>query len=97
MCDFRTAGRRQLAPCVLAVPTFDSATDVQSSPYALPVSLEIGDRVLIGGHGGLHGDLSSCCLNGFIATEDLPHLHSNIELTRSCGDRKVHFAGKPMS
>src|SRR6202165_2973034 len=41
-----------MAPCVLAGPTCDSADVMyERQPYGLPVSLEIGDRVLIEGTG----------------------------------------------
>jgi ornithine decarboxylase len=41
-----------MAPCVLAGPTCDSADVLYAKePYMLPISLEIGDRVLIEGTG----------------------------------------------
>jgi ornithine decarboxylase len=42
----------ETAPCVLAGPTCDSADVLyEKTPYLLPVSLEIGDKVLIEGTG----------------------------------------------
>jgi ornithine decarboxylase len=55
-----------LAPCVLAGPTCDSADVLyEKQPYALPVSLEIGDKVLIEGTGAYTATYSSVCFNGF--------------------------------
>ncbi len=53
------------APCVLAGPTCDSADVMyEKSPYMLPVSLEIGDRVLIEGTGAYTATYSSVAFNG---------------------------------
>src|SRR3954464_11198753 len=55
-----------LAPCVLAGPTCDSADVLyEKEPYPLPVSLEIGDRVLIEGTGAYTATYSSVAFNGF--------------------------------
>jgi ornithine decarboxylase len=55
-----------LAPCVLAGPTCDSADVMyERQPYGLPVSLEIGDRVLIEGTGAYTATYSSVAFNGF--------------------------------
>jgi ornithine decarboxylase len=56
----------ELAPCVLAGPTCDSADVLyEREPYQLPVSLEIGDKVLIEGTGAYTATYSSVCFNGF--------------------------------
>lgn len=58
--------RDQLAPCVLAGPTCDSADVMyEREPYMLPVSLEIGDKVLIEGTGAYTATYSSVAFNGF--------------------------------
>jgi ornithine decarboxylase len=58
--------RDQMAPCVLAGPTCDSADVLyEREPYMLPVSLEIGDKVLIEGTGAYTATYSSCAFNGF--------------------------------
>ena len=55
-----------MAPCVLAGPTCDSADVLyEKEPYMLPVSLEIGDRVLIEGTGAYTATYSSVAFNGF--------------------------------
>jgi ornithine decarboxylase len=55
-----------LAPCVLAGPTCDSMDVLyEREPYALPISLEIGDKVLIEGAGAYTATYSSVCFNGF--------------------------------
>ena len=55
-----------LAPCVLAGPTCDSADVLyEKQPYPLPVSLEIGDRVLIEGTGAYTSTYSAVAFNGF--------------------------------
>src|SRR6266852_5733386 len=55
-----------LAPCVLAGPTCDSADVMyEKQPYALPVSLEIGDKVLIEGTGAYTATYASVAFNGF--------------------------------
>src|SRR6185295_6883669 len=56
----------KLAPCVLAGPTCDSVDVLyEKNPYPLPVSLEIGDRVLIEGTGAYTATYSSVAFNGF--------------------------------
>jgi ornithine decarboxylase len=55
-----------MAPCVLAGPTCDSADVMyQKQPYPLPVSLEIGDRLLIEGTGAYTSTYSAVAFNGF--------------------------------
>ncbi|HWF95067.1 MAG TPA: type III PLP-dependent enzyme [Xanthobacteraceae bacterium] len=55
-----------MAPCVLAGPTCDSADVMyEKQPYPLPVSLEIGDRLLIEGTGAYTATYSSVAFNGF--------------------------------
>jgi ornithine decarboxylase len=55
-----------MAPCVLAGPTCDSADVLyEKQPYPLPVSLEIGDRVLIEGTGAYTSTYSAVAFNGF--------------------------------
>jgi len=54
------------SPCVLAGPTCDSADVMyEKQPYALPVSLEIGDKLLIEGTGAYTATYSSVAFNGF--------------------------------
>src|SRR6187431_1974966 len=56
----------ELAPCVLAGPTCDSADVMyEKQPYALPISLEIGDRMLIEGTGAYTATYASVAFNGF--------------------------------
>jgi len=58
--------RDELAPCVLAGPTCDSADVLyEKQPYLLPVSLEIGDKVLIEGTGAYTATYSAVAFNGF--------------------------------
>jgi ornithine decarboxylase len=53
-------------PCVLAGPTCDSADVLyEKEPYLLPVSLEIGDRVLIEAAGAYTTTYSAVAFNGF--------------------------------
>jgi ornithine decarboxylase len=55
-----------LAPCVLAGPTCDSVDVLyEREPYLLPVSLSIGDKVLIEGTGAYTATYSSVAFNGF--------------------------------
>ena len=62
----RTSRDGELGPCVLAGPTCDSADVLyEKSPYPLPVSLEIGDQVLIEGTGAYTATYSSVAFNGF--------------------------------
>jgi ornithine decarboxylase len=54
------------SPCVLAGPTCDSADVLyEKTPYPLPVSLEIGDKLLIEGTGAYTATYSSVAFNGF--------------------------------
>jgi ornithine decarboxylase len=56
----------KLGPCVLAGPTCDSADVLyEKKLYALPVSLEIGDKVLIEGTGAYTATYSAIAFNGF--------------------------------
>src|SRR5215204_1995285 len=56
----------ETSPCVLAGPTCDSADVLyEKAPYLLPVSLEIGDKVLIEGTGAYTATYSSVAFNGF--------------------------------
>jgi ornithine decarboxylase len=55
-----------MSPCVLAGPTCDSADVLyEKTPYDLPVSLAIGDEVLIEGTGAYTSTYSSVAFNGF--------------------------------
>src|SRR5436853_1624091 len=55
-----------LAPCVIAGPTCDSADVMyEREPYALPISLEIGDKRLIEGTGAYTATYASVAFNGF--------------------------------
>jgi ornithine decarboxylase len=54
------------APCVLAGPTCDSADVMyEKNPYPLPISLTIGDEVLIEGTGAYTTTYSAVAFNGF--------------------------------
>ncbi|WP_417679785.1 type III PLP-dependent enzyme [Roseibium sp.] len=56
----------QTAPCVLAGPTCDSVDVLyEKTPYELPVSLSIGDKVLIEACGAYTTTYSSVGFNGF--------------------------------
>jgi ornithine decarboxylase len=56
----------ETSPCVLAGPTCDSADVMyEKTPYQLPVSLEIGDKLLIEGTGAYTATYSSVAFNGF--------------------------------
>ncbi len=55
-----------VAPCVIAGPTCDSADVLyERNPYPLPVSLEIGDKLLIEGAGAYTATYSAVAFNGF--------------------------------
>jgi ornithine decarboxylase len=55
-----------VAPCVLAGPTCDSVDVLyEKEPYPLPVSLSIGDKLLIEGTGAYTATYSSVAFNGF--------------------------------
>lgn len=54
-----------MEPCVLAGPTCDSADVLyEKTPYPMPVSLTIGDEVLIEGTGAYTSTYSSVAFNG---------------------------------
>jgi ornithine decarboxylase len=56
----------ETTPCVLAGPTCDSADVLyEKTPYPLPVSLTIGDEVLIEGTGAYTTTYASVAFNGF--------------------------------
>jgi ornithine decarboxylase len=53
-------------PCVIAGPTCDSADVLyEKTPYELPISLAIGDEVLIEGTGAYTQTYSAVAFNGF--------------------------------
>lgn len=53
-------------PCVIAGPTCDSVDVLyEKQPYELPISLEIGDKVLIEGTGAYTSTYSAVAFNGF--------------------------------
>jgi ornithine decarboxylase len=55
-----------MAPCVIAGPTCDSVDVMyEKTPYLLPVSLAIGDKVLIEATGAYTTTYSSVAFNGF--------------------------------
>ena len=55
----------EMTPCVLAGPTCDSADVMyEKMPYPLPVTLEIGDKLLIEGTGAYTSTYSSVAFNG---------------------------------
>ena len=56
----------EMSPCILAGPTCDSADVLyEKQPYLLPVSLEIGDKLLIEGTGAYTATYASVAFNGF--------------------------------
>jgi ornithine decarboxylase len=56
----------ETSPCVLAGPTCDSADVLyEKTPYPLPVSLEIGDKLLIEGTGAYTTTYAAVAFNGF--------------------------------
>jgi ornithine decarboxylase len=56
----------EAGPCVVAGPTCDSVDVLyEKTPYELPVSLEIGDKVLIEGTGAYTTTYASVGFNGF--------------------------------
>src|ERR1700758_294961 len=62
----RTPRDGEAGPCVLAGPTCDSMDVLyEKQPYDLPVSLEIGDKVLIEGTGAYTTTYASVAFNGF--------------------------------
>jgi ornithine decarboxylase len=60
------------APCVLAGPTCDSVDVMyEKLPYDLPISLSIGDKVLIEATGAYTTTYSTNGFNGFAALESV--------------------------
>jgi len=58
--------RDEMAPCVVAGPTCDSVDVLyEKNPYPLPVSLAIGDKVLIEATGAYTATYSSVGFNGY--------------------------------
>jgi ornithine decarboxylase len=56
----------ETAPCVVAGPTCDSADVLyEKTPYHLPLSLSVGDEVLIGAAGAYTTTYASVAFNGF--------------------------------
>ncbi|WP_062014161.1 ornithine/lysine decarboxylase [Aureimonas sp. AU4] len=56
----------RMEPCVLAGPTCDSADVLyEKTPYPLPISLTVGDEVLIEGTGAYTTTYSAVAFNGF--------------------------------
>ncbi|TPW30684.1 ornithine/lysine decarboxylase [Pararhizobium mangrovi] len=56
----------EMEPCIIAGPTCDSADVLyENTPYPLPISLTIGDEVLIGGTGAYTTTYASVAFNGF--------------------------------
>jgi ornithine decarboxylase len=56
----------ETAPCVLAGPTCDSADVLyEKAPYPLPLSLTVGDEILIEGTGAYTTTYSAVAFNGF--------------------------------
>ena len=56
----------EATPCVLAGPTCDSVDVMyEKKPYPLPINLEIGDELLIGGTGAYTTTYASVAFNGF--------------------------------
>jgi ornithine decarboxylase len=61
-----THDRDEMAPCVIAGPTCDSVDVLyEKTPYPLPVSLAIGDKVLIEAAGAYTATYSSVGFNGY--------------------------------
>jgi ornithine decarboxylase len=61
-----TKDRDEMAPCVIAGPTCDSVDVLyEKTPYPLPVSLAIGDKVLIEAAGAYTATYSSVGFNGY--------------------------------
>src|SRR3546814_14267143 len=79
----------EAGPCVLAGPTCDSADVLyEKTPYLLPLSLEIGDELLIEGTGAYTTTYASVGFNGFaplksINSEELPVGKEGGETVRS--------------
>ena len=61
-----THDRDEMAPCIIAGPTCDSVDVLyEKTPYPLPVSLAIGDKVLIEAAGAYTATYSSVGFNGY--------------------------------
>jgi ornithine decarboxylase len=61
-----TKDRDEMAPCIIAGPTCDSVDVLyEKHPYPLPVSLAIGDKVLIEATGAYTTTYSSVGFNGY--------------------------------
>jgi len=61
-----TKDRDEMTPCIIAGPTCDSVDVLyQKNPYLLPVSLAIGDKVLIEATGAYTATYSSVGFNGY--------------------------------
>ncbi|HXL67049.1 MAG TPA: ornithine decarboxylase, partial [Xanthobacteraceae bacterium] len=61
-----TKDRDDTAPCIIAGPTCDSVDVLyEKTPYNLPVSLAIGDKVLIEAAGAYTTTYSSVGFNGY--------------------------------
>jgi ornithine decarboxylase len=61
-----TKDRDALAPCIIAGPTCDSVDVLyEKTPYLLPISLAIGDKVLIEATGAYTATYSSVGFNGY--------------------------------
>ena len=61
----------------------------EKQPYQLPVSLEIGDKVLIEGTGAYTATYSSVAFNGFAPLKTCPHLHAGSRHAGSPSERLV--------
>src|SRR5262249_16367740 len=62
-----------MTPCVIAGPTCDSADVLyEKMPYPLPVTLEIGDKLLIEGTGAYTSTYSSVAFNGIPPLKTYP-------------------------
>ncbi|WP_420394730.1 type III PLP-dependent enzyme [Acuticoccus sp.] len=62
----RSSREGEAVPCVLAGPTCDSVDVMyERTPYPLPINLEIGDELLIGGTGAYTTTYASVAFNGF--------------------------------
>jgi ornithine decarboxylase len=61
-----TKDRHETAPCIIAGPTCDSVDVLyEKTPYPLPVSLAIGDKVIIEAAGAYTATYSSVGFNGY--------------------------------
>jgi ornithine decarboxylase len=61
-----TRDRDEMAPCIIAGPTCDSVDVLyEKNPYPLPISLAIGDKVLIEATGAYTATYSSVGFNGY--------------------------------